>query len=135
MANWTATKVNPRVDGDLFKVDVDIFKDGVRVKRETFETTQEQDADWPAAEVKRLIERLRSVPSMAETVAEGAITLPADPPAADPDRTTWFADLARAKQMQNLVELGVIDANDKTYTDLLETVRRGYQPEYIGVER
>lgn len=135
MADWTAIKVNPRVDGDLFKIDVDLFADGVPVRRETFETTQAQSEDWPAEEVKRLIERLQAVPSMAETVTEGVIVLPDDPPAADPARGNWLADLARAKQIKDLVELGVIEANDKTYTDLLEKIRREFQQEYIVAGR
>jgi hypothetical protein len=129
---WTARKVNPRKEGDLFKVDVEIRNDGEVVKIETFETSQSQPANWPAEGAKRLIENLKAVPQMVGKVEEGDIEIPADP-VIDTAAQAWLEDHAKAMRAKSLVDLGVIPANNAKYAALLARLKTNFRAEYIGL--
>lgn len=132
MAIWSAKVVNPRKEGDLFKVDVEIYKDGALVKTETFETSQEQPAGWPRDGVKRLIENLQGVENMPGKVTAGDLALPADP-VIDAAADAWLKDFSLARSAKELVDLGVIPANNAKYTALLNRLKTNFKPEYIGL--
>lgn len=75
MAEWSAKKVNPRIEGKLFVVDVEIFEDGKLIERERFETSQPQDDDWPTELVKRRIEDRIAVKELPSKITAGEIDL------------------------------------------------------------
>lgn len=75
MAEYTAKKVNPRLEGKVFVVEVEIFENGKLVERERFETSQPQDDDWPAELVKRRIEAREGVKEMPAKIVAGEIDL------------------------------------------------------------
>jgi predicted NBD/HSP70 family sugar kinase len=135
MAIWTAKKVNPRIEGELFVVDVEIYKDGVLVKTERFDTAQDQPAEWPRDGIKRLIQRLQAVPELPSKILTGDVTIPADPvPTADEiARDAWLKDFALAQRAKQLVDLNVIAANNARYVALLASLRTNFRPEYIGL--
>ena len=132
MAIYTAKKVNPRTENGLFKIDVEIYADGVLVKTETFETSQDQPADWPADGVKRLIQSLQAVPTLPGKITTGDVTLPADP-IVDVAANAWLADYALYQRVKPLVDAGVIAANNTKYTALLTRLKNNFQPAYVGL--
>lgn len=75
MAKFTALKVNPRQEGHLFVVDVEIYKNGKLIDTERFETSQPQADDWPAELVKRRIERREGLKEMSTKITAGEIDL------------------------------------------------------------
>ena len=135
MAIWTAKKVNPRIEGELFAVDVEIYKDGVLVKTERFDTAQDQPAEWPSDGIKRLIQRLQAVPDLPSKILTGDVTLPPDnvPTAEEIARDAWLKDFALAQRAKQLVDLNVIAANNARYVALLARLKANFQPEYIGL--
>lgn len=75
MATWTAEKVNPRIEGNVFIVDVELYKDGKLIETERYETTQPQDQDWPGELVKRRITNLEGVKELPTKIEAGSIDL------------------------------------------------------------
>jgi hypothetical protein len=72
---FTAFKVNPRQEGKLFVVDVEIYQDGKLIETERYETSQPQGDDWPAELVKRRIENREGVKEMPSKITAGEIDL------------------------------------------------------------
>ena len=101
MAVFTAKRVNPRMDGKLFKVDGEIYKDGVLVETETYETNQPQDATWPNQLIKRRIESLQGLPNLAATVTAGDVVLPPDP-VVDAAAEAWNLDYSRWRKAKEV---------------------------------
>lgn len=132
MAVWTAEKRNTRLDGQVFKVDVAYLKDGVEDHIVTYETTQDQAADWPAESVKRHISDLQGLAALPGKITTGAVTLPADP-VVDAAASAWMADFGLAQRAKSLVDLGIIPANNAKYTALLTRLKTNFKPEYIGL--
>jgi hypothetical protein len=129
---WTAKKVNPREVSGRFAVDVEIYKNGDLVKTETFETTQDQPSDWPAEGVKQIIRSLRDVPALPAKITEGDVVLPGDR-VVDAAAVAWQTDHALARTAKELVDLGVIPANNAKYVALLARLKTNFRAEYIGL--
>ena len=132
MAVWTAEKVNPRIEGNSFVVDVEIYKDDVLVKTERFTTSQDQPSDWPSDGVKRLIRSLQDVPTLLDKITAGDMTLPADT-VIDVAEREWMNDFHRAEKAKILVDAGVIQANNAKYTALLTRLRNNFLPAYFDI--
>lgn len=107
MAVYTAKKLNPRVEGDLFKVDVEIYADGVLAKTQTFETNQTQPDTWPAEGVKRLIQSLQEVPTLPTKIAAGDLAIPVDA-ARDAAKDAWLALDSQYWRLKQYVDDGLI---------------------------
>jgi hypothetical protein len=127
---WTAKKVNPRIEGLVYRVNVEFYKDGVLDHMERYETTQSQPENWPAELVKRRIQHLEELETFQVTA--GDITLPADP-VVDTAKEDWLADYSLASRAKMLVDLGVIPANNAKYVALLARLKTNFRPEYIGL--
>lgn len=132
MATWTAEKRNPRSDGLIFMVDVAYLKDGVENHIQTYETNQDQAADWPADLVNQHIKGLQALETLPAKITTGTVTLPADP-VVDAAAQAWQSDYALASRAKILVDLGVIPANNAKYTALLTRLKNNFKPEYIGL--
>lgn len=132
MATWTHEVLNPRTEGELFKVDVTIYRDGSPVKTQTFETNQDQGPDWPADGIKRLIQSLQALETLPGKITAGIRTLPADP-VVDAAKNAWLADYELATRAKMLVDLNVIASNNAKYTALLARLKTNFKPEYIGL--
>ena len=72
---YEAFKVNPRQEGKLFVVDVEIYENGKLIETERYETSQPQSDDWPAELVKRRIEHREGVKEMPSKIVAGEIDL------------------------------------------------------------
>lgn len=132
MAVFTAKRVNPRIENERFVVDVEVYKDGVLVKTERFETTQDQPAGWPGDGIKRLIQNLQDVPNLPAKISAGDVVIPPDV-VIDAAVEAWQADYSLASRVKTLVELGVIRADNAKYVALLARLKTNFKAEYIGL--
>lgn len=132
LAIYSAKKVNPRIEDGVFKVDVEIYENDRLVKTERFETTQEQDADWPSEGVKAIIDRLKTVPTLVGKVTAGDVVLP-DAPIRDQAEIDWQNDFSVLKSAQTMISISGAFVDNPAYVALVDRVVKNFKPEYIGL--
>lgn len=104
------------------------FTDGEQSFTEWFSTQDGNDTGW----IKRAIKRkLQNLDALSKQEFSDQIDLTEEPAVVVDQKpeNQWAIGLSKLRQMQELINLGVIDETDADYVALLKKMKKNYSPD------
>jgi hypothetical protein len=136
MATYTAKKLNPRVEGNQFLVDIEIYRDGALILPWQLRFTQRPTEQEIAYLVKGRIDTLKDVQDGTGTITEGDVAIPADPAPAVVDTAfqDWTRDYLRFTRLAPMVQHGIILETNTKWVNVKTRLRNNLKPEYLDAD-
>lgn len=109
------------------------FTDGTTTFNKEFQFSIDTTVVDMKKVVKQYLDELNFVPPTIKGDISDYVPLPETPPTpAELARTAWNTDLAKLKQVKELIDLGVLDGTEAPVVTLRNKVKTGFKPAYIA---
>ena len=111
------------------------FTDGVNSVTNEFQFSLDETVPNMKKRVKEYLDDLNyESPDITGDIADYTPEAEADtaPTAAELAKTQWNADLAKLKEVQELIDLGVLDGTETPVVTLRNKVKADFKPAYIA---
>ena len=113
------------------------FTDGTDTQTQSLRYGADFDFNAIKRNIKQRLDLLNAGESNAEAIATGVVDVASiveDPrPQAEKDASDWLRDFNRLEKVQQLIDLGVLNGNEKPVTDLRTKVATDFKPVYINL--
>lgn len=128
---FIATLINKEQENDKIRVWVD-YTDGASTFSDNFTITDEGDLK---RQVKnKIIQLTKAKSAFQNLVIDGEIDISSpDPTQAELDRQEFLANYSKLQRINVAVNLGILTGDETFITNLINTIRTSFKPEYIDV--
>lgn len=110
------------------------YTDGVSKSQQNLFVDSSFDATALKNAVINRLTQLGSLDALKKALVLGPIdTTPTPPSQAELDKQTYFSNLGKLQNLDNLTKLGIILDSAKEFTDQMTLVQSQYKKEYYGV--